>query len=149
MLIAGRFARDLGSQNRFKAGINLARLASLGVTRIDAELHIFEILGSRGEGSRGNAIKGGADKRVRPRKHEAELRFLGCEMQRMQRQVVDSAEQAARRDTINRQLMAKMARNISRLAAEPGHPVATEAMVPEAAAGPTSHTLRSVGRVEL
>ena len=46
-----------------------------------------------------------------------ELPFLGCEMQRMQRQVADSLEQAARRDTINRQLMTKMSRNISCLAA--------------------------------
>ena len=126
--------RDLGSRNRLEAGTNPVRRASLGVTGIDAELHIFEILGSRGDGSRGNAIEGGADERVRPREHEAELRFLGCEMQRMQRQVADSAEQAARRDAINRQLMAKMSRNISRLAAAPGRRVATEAMVPEAAA---------------
>ena len=77
--------RDLGSRNWLEAGTNPVRCASLGVTGIDAELHIFEILGSRGEGRSGGASEGGADERERPREHEAELCFLACEMQRMYR----------------------------------------------------------------
>ena len=126
--------RDLGSQNRLEAGTNPVWRASLGVTGIDAELRIFEILGSRSEGICGNTSKGGADERLRPREHEAELHFLGCEIQRMQRQAADSAKQATHRDAINHQLMVKMTCNISRLAAALGHRVAMEAMVPEAAA---------------
>ena len=44
--------RYLGSRNRLNAGIKPVWRASLGVTGIDAELHIFGILGSHGKGSR-------------------------------------------------------------------------------------------------
>ena len=48
--------------------------------------------------------------------------------------MADSSEQSARRDAINRQFLVKMSRNIARIAAAPGRRVATEPVVPEAAA---------------
>ena len=43
----------LGSRNRIKAGTKPVRRASLGVTKIDTELHIFGIPGSHGKRRQG------------------------------------------------------------------------------------------------
>ena len=45
--------RYLGLRNRLNSRTKPVRRASLGVTGIDAELHIFGILGSHSKGSRG------------------------------------------------------------------------------------------------
>ena len=52
------------------------------------------------------------------------MRFLGSEVQRLNRQIADNSEAAARRDALNRHLMHKMSKNIARIASAPGRRVA-------------------------
>jgi len=122
--------RDLGARNRLEAGTNPVRRANLGVSGLDAQLYVFELMGSgSGDDDEGGVNSAGAvgrGSRTVAREHEAELRFLGSEVQRLQRAVADSAEQTARRDTIMRHILLKINRNLARLAAAPGRRMAVE-----------------------
>ena len=69
---------DLGARNRLEAGTNPVWRANIGVTGIDAELYVFEIMGSGGEDEGGVSGPGAVERgpRTISRGHEVELRFL-------------------------------------------------------------------------
>jgi hypothetical protein len=121
--------RDLGTRNRLEAGTNPIRRGSIAVSGIDAELYVYEI-GSGGGGGGGdggdddNPSADRRDPRIKAGEQAAEMRFLGSEVQRLNRQIADNHEMAARRDALNRHLMCKMSKNIARLANAPGRRVA-------------------------
>ena len=69
---------NLGARNRLEAGTNPVWRANIGVTGIDAELYVFEIMGSGGEDEGGVSGPGAVERgpRTISRGHEVELRFL-------------------------------------------------------------------------
>ena len=124
---------DLGSRNRLEPGTNPITRSSLGVTGIDSQLHMFEMLGSGNDEVRQGGVN--RDPRQVSSEVEAQMSFLASEVARLQRLVTDSAEQSQRRDVIIRHLIGQMDKNIGRLAAAPGRRMAAvPATTPEAAA---------------
>ena len=87
--------RDLGSRNRPKAETNPIQRGSIEVSGTGAELYMFVILGSGGGSNASERDADGRVPRIKAGEHAAEIRFLGSEVQRLQRVVTDTTEQSA------------------------------------------------------
>merc|ERR1712194_115436 len=84
-------------------------------------------MGGGGGGDDGDDDNPSADRRdprIKVGEQASEMRFLGSEVQRINRQIADNSEAAARRNALNRHLMHKMSKNIARIASAPGRRVA-------------------------
>jgi hypothetical protein len=108
---------DLGTRNQLPSGTNPIKRANLGVSGLDVELHVFEVLSLNNtmnetalmEASRGNV-------RLEQGVQDASFRFMASEIQRLRRGVQDARDEAARRDLQNQAQMKNLGKSFSCLA---------------------------------
>lgn len=86
--------RDLGERNKLEEGTNPIKHGNIGVSGIDAELYVFEILGGKGDKNATGSNVDAHDSRIIAGKQPAETRFLASEVQRLRRVVTDSVSKA-------------------------------------------------------
>ena len=109
---------DLGDQCSLEAGENPVRKAPLGVTGVDAELIIDEIMGGNDDGGGGGG--GGGDYRARHGIQRQEVRLLLSQVLHLRRELADSRAELERRDTVFKHKLTRINTNVARLAATPG-----------------------------
>ena len=121
-----RALSDLGDRNSLPLGTNPVRRANLGVTGLDSQVHVFEILGGddvvHGVSGEPGAVVGG-----RPRHEQgvqdAGLRFMASEIQRLRREQEDGRNESARRELRLQAQIRVMQKTLARVAAQPGRRV--------------------------
>ena len=137
--------KDLGDRNHLPSGTNPIRRANLGVAGVDAELHVFEVLG--GDDIRnGPSAPSQGNVRLEQGFQDASFRFMASEIQRLRRELQDSREESARRDLRSQAQMRNLGKSYSRLACQPGRrvAVATDEDEDEAGEGPRSQQNRAL-----
>ena len=117
--------RDLGERNKLPVHENPVRRANLGVSGVDAELHVFEVLGGDDEGGAGGGATG--DGRHQRGVRDAEVRFLASEVARCRRTVENAEEEGTRRSIKLEDRMRSIEKSMKRIALQPGRKVAPAA----------------------
>ena len=142
---------DLGERNHLPSGTNPIERENLGVSGLDAELHVFEVSnlnGTTNEPASTEASRGPV--RLEQGVQDASVRFMASEIQRLRREVQDARDEAARRDLRNQAQMRNLGKSYSRLASRPATRAVTtnevedggtvlppsEALVPELSSRP-------------
>ena len=111
--------RDLGDRNRLPVNVNPVKRVNIGVSGIDAELHVFQVLGEDDV----RPEKGGANVRHEQGVANAEARFLASEVAHLRRENSDMREEMKRRDARFLSEIAMVRKGVQRLANQPGRRV--------------------------
>ena len=116
---------DLGERNRLPVNVNPVNRVNLGVSGVDARLHVFKVLGEDNVRP-SEGLGGGAD--ARSVRHEqgvanAEFRFVASEVAHLRRENTDLREELKRRDARHLSEITMLRKALQRIASQPGRRV--------------------------
>lgn len=111
--------RDLGDRNSLAAGSNPVSKVPLGITGLDAEVIIDEIM-VPGDGNGDDANPQARDYRVSRGMERQEVRLLQSQVLHLRRELADMRAESERRDVQMKHTLTRLNRNVARLVATPG-----------------------------
>ena len=114
--------QDLGGRSRLPVNANPVNRVNLGVSGVDAKLHVFKVLGEDDV----HPSQGGADTRDVRQEHgvaNAEFRFVASKVAHFRRKNSDLREELKRRDARYLAEMLTLCKALQRLASQPGRRV--------------------------